>query len=126
MQPWRVRGSGMKTKEELAEAKEEISLEALNSPCHEHHPRLTNPAIVNFNSRSYLIVSGSFDETMRIWEVKTGKSFHAIQAHSSFLLDWTSHQTNSFSLFSIQTLTLLNLTVSEDQLLAPMAASQRH
>ncbi|KAM1588973.1 hypothetical protein ACFX10_027928 [Malus domestica] len=116
----------MKTKEELAEAKEEISLEALNNPFHEHHPRLTNPAIVNFNSRSYLIVSGSFDETMRIWEVKTGKSFHVIQAHSSSLLDWTSHQTNSFSLFSIQTLTLLNLTVSEDQLLALMAASQRH
>jgi COMPASS component SWD3 len=27
-------------------------------------------------------VSGSFDETIRIWEVKTGKCLHAICAHS--------------------------------------------
>lgn len=27
-------------------------------------------------------MSGSFDETVRVWEVKTGKCLHAIKAHS--------------------------------------------
>jgi len=37
---------------------------------------------VNFNPQSNLIVSGSFDETIRIWEVKTGKCVRVIRAHS--------------------------------------------
>jgi COMPASS component SWD3 len=28
---------------------------------------------VNYNPQSNLIASGSFDETIRIWDVKTGK-----------------------------------------------------
>ncbi|KAJ6709029.1 WD40 REPEAT PROTEIN [Salix koriyanagi] len=36
----------------------------------------------NPNSMSNLIVSGSFDETIRIWEVKTGKGVRVIRAHS--------------------------------------------
>jgi len=37
---------------------------------------------VNFNPQSHLIVSGSFDETVRIWEVKTGKCLKVLPAHS--------------------------------------------
>ncbi|KAK4766097.1 hypothetical protein SAY87_007739 [Trapa incisa] len=37
---------------------------------------------VNFNPQSNLIVSGSFDETIRIWEVKTGRCLNVIRAHS--------------------------------------------
>jgi COMPASS component SWD3 len=37
---------------------------------------------VNFSPQLNLIVSGSFDETIRIWEVKTGRCLHAICAHS--------------------------------------------
>jgi COMPASS component SWD3 len=37
---------------------------------------------VNFNPQSNLIVSGSFDESVRIWEVKTGKCLKALPAHS--------------------------------------------
>ena len=32
--------------------------------------------------QSNLIVSGSFDETVRIWDVRTGKCLRALQAHS--------------------------------------------
>ncbi|KAL0696107.1 hypothetical protein Bca4012_063287 [Brassica carinata] len=37
---------------------------------------------VNFNPPSSLIVSGSFDETIRIWEVKTGRCVRVIKAHA--------------------------------------------
>ena len=37
---------------------------------------------VNFNPQSNLIVSGSFDETVRIWDVKTGKQLKKLPAHS--------------------------------------------
>lgn len=37
---------------------------------------------VNFNPQSNLIVSGSFDETVRIWDVKTGRCIKTLPAHS--------------------------------------------
>ncbi|KAM1217276.1 hypothetical protein TB2_013244 [Malus domestica] len=37
---------------------------------------------VNINPQSNMIVSGSFDETVRIWEVKTGKCLKVLPAHS--------------------------------------------
>jgi COMPASS component SWD3 len=37
---------------------------------------------VNFNPQSNLIVSGSFDEAVRIWDVKTGKCLKTLPAHS--------------------------------------------
>ncbi len=37
---------------------------------------------VNYNPQSNLIVSGSFDESVRIWEVKTGKCLKVLPAHS--------------------------------------------
>lgn len=37
---------------------------------------------VNYNPDSNLIVSGSFDETIRIWDVKSGKCKNQIPAHS--------------------------------------------
>ncbi|KAF7237253.1 WD repeat-containing protein 5 [Varanus komodoensis] len=36
----------------------------------------------NFNPQSNLIVSGSFDESVRIWDVKTGKCLKTLPAHS--------------------------------------------
>ena len=36
----------------------------------------------NFNAQSNLIVSGSFDETVRIWDVRTGKCLKVLLAHS--------------------------------------------
>ena len=36
---------------------------------------------VNFNPQSSLIASGSFDQSVRIWEVKTGKLVKTIEAH---------------------------------------------
>lgn len=35
-----------------------------------------------FNPQSNLIVSGSFDESVRIWDVKTGKQLKNLPAHS--------------------------------------------
>jgi len=37
---------------------------------------------VNFNPQSNLIVSGSFDATVRIWDVKTGRCIKTLPAHS--------------------------------------------
>lgn len=37
---------------------------------------------VNFNPQSNLIVSGSFDETVRIWDVRKGKCLKTLPAHS--------------------------------------------
>lgn len=37
---------------------------------------------VNFNPQSNLIVSGSFDESVRIWDVKQGKCLKTLPAHS--------------------------------------------
>jgi len=37
---------------------------------------------VNFNPQSNLIVSGSFDETVRIWDVKQGRLLRTLAAHS--------------------------------------------
>ncbi|KAJ3415509.1 WD repeat-containing protein 5 [Chytridiales sp. JEL 0842] len=37
---------------------------------------------VNFNPQSNLIVSGSFDESVRIWDVKKGKCLRVLPAHS--------------------------------------------
>uniref|UniRef100_A0AAR2LV34 WDR5-like beta-propeller domain-containing protein n=1 Tax=Pygocentrus nattereri TaxID=42514 RepID=A0AAR2LV34_PYGNA len=36
----------------------------------------------NFNPQSNLVVSGSFDESVRIWDVKTGKCLKTLPAHS--------------------------------------------
>ncbi|CAI5933419.1 unnamed protein product [Closterium sp. NIES-64] len=36
----------------------------------------------NFNPQSNLIVSGAFDETVRLWDVKTGKCVKVLPAHS--------------------------------------------
>jgi len=36
----------------------------------------------NFNPQSNLIVSGSFDESVRIWDVRTGKCLKTLPAHS--------------------------------------------
>jgi COMPASS component SWD3 len=37
---------------------------------------------VNFNPQSNIIVSGSFDETVRVWDVKSGKCLKVLPAHS--------------------------------------------
>jgi WD40 repeat protein len=37
---------------------------------------------VNFNPQSTLIVSGSFDETVKLWDVKTGKCLKTLPAHT--------------------------------------------
>jgi COMPASS component SWD3 len=37
---------------------------------------------VNFNPSSNLIVSGSYDETVRIWDLKTGHCLRVLPAHS--------------------------------------------
>lgn len=37
---------------------------------------------MNFNPQSNLIVSGAFDDTVRVWDVKTGKVEHVIRAHT--------------------------------------------
>lgn len=37
---------------------------------------------MNFNPQSNLIVSGAFDDTVRVWDVKTGKAVHVIRAHT--------------------------------------------
>lgn len=37
---------------------------------------------VNFSAHSDLIVSGGFDETVRVWDVKTGRTVRVIRAHS--------------------------------------------
>ncbi|VDN32920.1 unnamed protein product [Gongylonema pulchrum] len=36
----------------------------------------------NFNPQSSLIVSGSFDESVRVWDVKTGACIKTLPAHS--------------------------------------------
>ena len=36
----------------------------------------------NFNPQSNLVVSGSFDESVRIWDVRTGKCLKTLPAHS--------------------------------------------
>ena len=36
----------------------------------------------NFNPQSNLIVSGSFDESIRVWDVRTGKCLKTLPAHS--------------------------------------------
>ncbi len=36
----------------------------------------------NFNPQSSLVVSGSFDESVRIWDVKTGQCLKTLPAHS--------------------------------------------
>ena len=36
----------------------------------------------NFNPQSNLLVSGSFDETVRIWDVRTGQCIKTLPAHS--------------------------------------------
>lgn len=36
-----------------------------------------------FNPQSARVVSGSFDETVRIWDVKTGKCLETLAAHSA-------------------------------------------
>lgn len=37
---------------------------------------------VNFNPQSNLLVSGSFDESVRIWDVSSGKQIRNLPAHS--------------------------------------------
>ena len=37
---------------------------------------------VNFNPQSNLIVSGSFDESVRIWDVRDGKCLKSLPAHT--------------------------------------------
>lgn len=37
---------------------------------------------VNYNPQSNLIVSGSFDESIKIWDVKKGKCMKTLPAHS--------------------------------------------
>lgn len=37
---------------------------------------------VNFNPQSNLLVSGSFDETVRVWDLKSGKCLKVLPAHS--------------------------------------------
>lgn len=36
----------------------------------------------NYNPQSNLIVSGSFDESVRVWDVKKGKCIKVLPAHS--------------------------------------------
>lgn len=36
----------------------------------------------NFNPQSNLVVSGSFDESVRVWDVKTGACIKTLPAHS--------------------------------------------
>ncbi|XP_073104402.1 COMPASS-like H3K4 histone methylase component WDR5B [Elaeis guineensis] len=40
---------------------------------------------VNFNPQSNLIVSGSFDETIHLWDVKTGRCIRTIEAHDDLV-----------------------------------------
>ena len=64
------------------------------SSCHPSLPRAQGKCLktleghtnfvfcVNFNPQSNLLVSGSFDESVRIWDVKTGKQVKKLPAHS--------------------------------------------
>ena len=50
-----------------------------SSPC---FPDLLSGVGAGVSSQSNMIASGSFDETIRLWDVRTGKCIRILPAHS--------------------------------------------
>jgi COMPASS component SWD3 len=55
---------------------------------------------VKFSPQLNLIVLGSFDERIWIWEVKTGRCLHAIFAHSMLVMSVSFNQDGSLIVFA--------------------------
>jgi COMPASS component SWD3 len=51
---------------------------------------------VHFNPRANVLASGSFDESARIWDVRTGSCFRALPAHSEPVTSVQFHNDGSF------------------------------